>query len=109
MNLRTNSFYAKQEPKAERARAAQKLYLGRVYIAANLANSVLSEDILAALVKHASGNWDELPSEEAAVNLMALRRGEPVCSLQRCRNGRTLWIATEPDRGVTTVILAETS
>jgi len=90
-----------------RTPAKPKVCLGRLCIIPTIANTLPAADILAALAKHVSGDWGDLPPREFAANQRALRRGDPVCSLHVCSRGKRLWIATETDRAVTTVMLAD--
>ncbi len=87
--------------------AKPKVCLGRLCIIPTIAHTLPPADILAALAKHASGDWGDLPPAELAANQRALRRGDPVCSLHVCSRGKRLWIATETDLGVTTLRLAD--
>lgn len=62
-------------------------------------------DVLAILQKHTRGDWGE--SRDKALNDEALRSGEDRCMGVHTVKGITLWIITEWDRSVTTVLLPD--
>ncbi|MBX9623329.1 MAG: hypothetical protein K2X82_05905 [Gemmataceae bacterium] len=64
-------------------------------------------DILAALRRHAAGDWGEVDAEDRAANDRALRDGERLLSVYRSVSGDTFWVITEADRSVTTVLLPD--
>jgi len=57
------------------------------------------------LRRHESGDWGDLCAEDRAVNQQALRLGERVLSEYGLPTGEKLWIITEWDRSVTTLLL----
>jgi hypothetical protein len=59
----------------------------------------------AFLVRHACGDWGELCEADRRENARALRRGGRLMSTYTLKNGETLWIITEADRSVTTLLL----
>lgn len=59
------------------------------------------------LGRHLSGDWGEVPAEDAASNEAALRYGERLISAYRTRKDVRIWIITEHDRSVTTILLPE--
>ena len=93
----------------------QRFQLGEVIATPGaLAALTLSGDgYLDLLVRHATGNWGQVSREDAAANEQAtLREDDPelrcrVLSSYRTRYGQTVWILTEADRSVTTVLLPE--
>jgi len=58
------------------------------------------------LARHARGDWGDLCAEDRAVNRQAVRLGQRVLSEYRLPTGEKLWIITEWDRSVTTLLLA---
>jgi hypothetical protein len=58
------------------------------------------------LVRHATGDWGELCAFDRRQNEMALREGLRVLSSYDVPAGR-IWIITEADRSVTTILLPE--
>jgi hypothetical protein len=63
------------------------------------------EDLLPALLeRHRSGDWGDVPPEDARKNEFSLRHGFRIVSSYRVA-GERLWIITERDRSVTTLLL----
>jgi hypothetical protein len=57
------------------------------------------------LLRHKHGDWGELCAEDRRENARALRRGSRLLSAYRTRTEEKLWIITEGDRSVTTLLL----
>ena len=64
------------------------------------------EDPLSYLSRHASGDWGELDAHDRRENELALRHGRRLLSSYPVGEGR-VWIITEADRSVTTLLLPE--
>lgn len=62
-----------------------------------------------ALSMHAEGNWGDLSDEDWEVNQQALQDGDTILSSywMDYENKEKIWIITEGDRSVTTVLLPE--
>ena len=60
-------------------------------------------DVAALLARHERGDWGELADQDAAANTAALRKGERLLSSYG-QGAAKLWIITEADRSVTTVL-----
>ena len=58
------------------------------------------------LARHATGDWGELCTFDRRQNEVALRGGYRVLSSYETTAGR-VWIITEADRSVTTILLPE--
>ena len=58
------------------------------------------------LARHALGDWGELCTFDRRQNEIALREGYRVLSSYDVPQGR-LWIITEDDRSITTILLPE--
>jgi hypothetical protein len=58
------------------------------------------------LARHATGDWGELCAFDRRQNEIALREGNRVLSSYDAPSGR-IWIITEADRSVTTILLPE--
>ena len=80
--------------------------LGQVVITANASLRLATEMVITALRRHASGDWGDVPPENAIANNEALHRGGRVLSAFGKDDGR-FWIITEADRSVTTVLLPQ--
>ncbi len=94
-------------PSFARHRPSVSFPLGQTVITPNAAASVEHADVLAALRRHASGDWGELGEEDRAANDRALVEGTRLLSAYRARSGTRFWIITEADRSVTTILLPE--
>jgi hypothetical protein len=84
------------------------LPLGRV-VATPKALKLLSEageDPFDYLARHAAGDWGDLCAFDRRQNEIALRDGYRVLSSYEVPAGR-IWIITEADRSVTTILLPE--
>jgi hypothetical protein len=58
------------------------------------------------LARHATGDWGELCAFDRRQNKIALREGYRVLSSYEISAGR-IWIITEADRSITTILLPE--
>jgi len=59
------------------------------------------------LSRHVCGQWGELSEEDCRENQFSLERGFRLLSSYRTNAGDRLWIITESDRSVTTILLPE--
>jgi hypothetical protein len=57
--------------------------------------------------RHASGDWGDVPSEDARENEYSLKYGFRLLSSYPLPGGERVWIITEADRSVTTLLLPE--
>ena len=57
------------------------------------------------LTRHITGDWGTLPEEDIAENERALKHGNRLFSGYNLSDGTRLWIITEWDRSVTTLLL----
>lgn len=81
--------------------------LGQI-VATPAALGVLTQtDIVAALRRHASGDWGNVDAEDRAANDDALQDGTRLLSVYQSASGTTFWVITEADRSVTTVLLPD--
>jgi hypothetical protein len=58
------------------------------------------------LARHATGDWGELCAFDRRQNEIALRDGYRILSSYEVSEGR-VWIITEADRSITTILLPE--
>ena len=65
------------------------------------------ESPLVFLARHALGDWGDLDPEDLQANEDALRHGSRLLSAYHTQSGTKLWIITEADRSVTTILLPE--
>lgn len=59
------------------------------------------------LYRHVSGDWGELDEHDRKENELSVREGFRLLSAYRLKTGEKLWIITEADRSVTTLLLPE--
>jgi len=59
------------------------------------------------MLRHVSGDWGELDAHDLAENTYSLKHGFRVMSSYRTKSGDTLWLITEADRAITTLLLPE--
>jgi hypothetical protein len=60
------------------------------------------------LARHVRGDWGELGDEDRRENQLSLERGFRLLSSYRTSSGDTkVWVITEADRSVTTLLLPE--
>ena len=87
------------------------LPLGKVYgtMGAVVAFArALDEDMNIYLARHANGgDWGELTPSDWQANEHAVKHGLRVLSSYRLRTGEKIWIVTECDRSMTTILLPE--
>ena len=57
--------------------------------------------------RHFSGDWGNLGAEDKASNDYALKHGERILSKYRTKSGQNVYIITEWDRSVTTLLLTD--
>lgn len=57
------------------------------------------------LVRHQTGDWGELDDHDKQENELALKKGFRLLSAYRTAKGERIWIITEWDRSVTTLLL----
>jgi len=62
---------------------------------------------LSLLSRHSRGDWGDISSEDRGLNEEALLIGERLLSVYPLPTGETIWIITERDRSVTTLLLPE--
>jgi hypothetical protein len=84
------------------------LTLGRVVATPGALNLLMEagDGPFAYLPRHATGDWGELCAFDRRQNEIALRTGERVLSSYPVGGGK-IWIITEADRSVTTILLPE--
>jgi hypothetical protein len=68
--------------------------------------SEMGKDPFGYIARHAAGDWGELCAFDRRQNEIALRDGYRVLSSYEVPAGR-VWIITEADRSITTILLPE--
>lgn len=84
-----------------------RLRLGRLVTTpgAYEALAAANVSIIDLLNRHAQGDWGDLCSEDCVLNNLAAMTGQQVLSSYRLPGNLTIWVITEWDRSVTTVLL----
>ncbi len=84
------------------------LPLGQVVATPGALRTILEagDDPLDYVARHASGDWGNLCGFDRRQNEIALRDGHRVFSSYDVPTGR-VWVITEADRSVTTILLPE--
>ena len=59
------------------------------------------------LSRHVTGDWGDIPEEDREVNGLSLVRGLRLVSTYRTTADDKIWVITEADRSVTTILLPE--
>jgi hypothetical protein len=80
--------------------------LGRLAITPNASLRLRTEEVLTALRRHVSGDWGDLCPEDAMANDTALQQGGKLFSVYG-QGAERVWIVTEADHSVTTILLAD--
>ena len=91
------------------AQAVQLFSLGRI-VATPGALEALGQAGQSAhelLTRHVSGDWGQLEADDQRENDRSLRAGFRLLSAYGLSTGMRLWIITEADRSVTTLLLPE--
>ena len=84
-----------------------KLNLGRIVITSNADSSLTREDVIAALRRHAFGDWGTVCAEDWKTNDQRARDQGMVLSAYESANGTKFWVITDPGHEVTTLLLPE--
>lgn len=63
------------------------------------------EPPLAFLARHVTGDWGNVSEHDRQVNEVAVREGNAILSSYKTRLDEAIWIITEADRSVSTVLL----
>ena len=83
--------------------------LGQTVVTAGVHELLLAGkfDPLDLLRRHQAGDWGEICPDDRQVNEDALLYGNRILSAYSLADGTKLWIITEADRSVTTILLPE--
>lgn len=60
---------------------------------------------MALITRHVTGDWGDLGAEDKQANEEALQQGQRLLSAYKLQTGQKIWLITEYDRSVTTVLL----
>jgi hypothetical protein len=59
------------------------------------------------LTRHARGDWGQLSADDVAENEFSLQNGFRLLSSYATASGQKLWVITEADRALTTLLLPD--
>jgi hypothetical protein len=65
------------------------------------------EEAATYLARHLSGDWGDVPPEDAAENEISVTQGFRALSAYRLSDGTRIWVITEADRSSTCVLLPD--
>ena len=80
-----------------------KFSLGQTVATQGIMGLLTEEEIVTLLNRHAAGDWGDLDEEDKELNKDALINGERLFSSYDTQKGK-VWVITEYDRSVTTVL-----
>lgn len=81
--------------------------LGQLLATPAVLERISNDQMLAALNRHARGDWGDVDEHDRQANNTALREGTRLLSSYHTADGTRFWIITEADRSATTVLLPE--
>lgn len=84
-----------------------KFELGNVHVTHGVMENFQQPFVILCLTKHRLGNWGEVDEEDQKTNDQALKHGERILSAYTAANGEKLWVITEWDRKLTTVLMPD--
>jgi hypothetical protein len=79
----------------------------RLTITDKARSKLSTADIGSAIGRHLSGDWGDLAPEAKDENEASLREGWALHSMYLTKEGEAIYVITEADRSVTTVLLAD--
>lgn len=62
---------------------------------------------ISLLARHQRGDWGDLDPEDRKLNEQGLAQGGGLISVYTLHTGAVIWVITEGDRSITTVLLPE--
>jgi len=93
------------------AQQPPRFRLGRTMQTRGIVALDLGEEVCDLLMRHERGDWGDLDAEDRQTNEAAIRPNPEECSrilsAYQTAGGVKVWIITEHDRSVTTVLLPE--
>jgi hypothetical protein len=80
--------------------------LGQIVATAGAASKLSQAQIRDLLTRHVSGDWGEVPPEDAQENELSVKEGFRILSAYKV-DGVAYWVITEQDRSCTTILLPD--
>ncbi len=87
--------------------AAPLFEVGKLVATPGALAALTPEEPLKLLSRHVSGDWGEVPPEDAAGNELGVERGFRIVSSYGTASGTRVWLITEADRSSTCILLPE--
>jgi hypothetical protein len=81
-----------------------KFPLGQVVTTAAVHENEKLRDVFGVLDRHVCGDWGDLDDDDKAANESALAHGNRLLSSYVLSTDNQVWVITEADRSVTTVL-----
>ncbi len=81
--------------------------LGAVVATPAALEALAPEEAPVLLARHRSGDWGDVPPEDARENELGVREGFRIVSSYEAASGARVWVITEADRSATTILLPE--
>ena len=102
-----NGARADRSSRNESMRPAMLFRLGRLCATNGAIRALTSAeaDPIEYVARHLAGDWGDVDPTDTAANDRALQLGERIISAYRLADGGRIWIITEADRSVTTILL----
>ncbi|MBT0664494.1 hypothetical protein KI809_09300 [Geobacter pelophilus] len=70
-------------------------------------NEEFAKQVMLSLNRHMAGDWGDVCDEDRGSNELALQEGERLFSVYKKEGLPTIWVITEWDRSVTTVLFPD--
>lgn len=86
-----------------------KFSLGQIVATSALFNYCEEKNfpLLPYIIRHSSCDWGDICDEDKGINEEALNNGSRIMSVYKLKDGKAIWIITEADRSVTTLLFPE--
>jgi hypothetical protein len=85
----------------------KRVELGRVFATPGVLAAVPNDEMLAALARHARGDWGEVSAPDWKENDFSYSKRLRLVSSYTSSSGTKYWVITEADRSSTTVLLPD--
>jgi len=88
-------------------RSLPKFFLGRIVATPGALEALeeANQNPFEFIQRHQTGDWGELCEEDKRENEFSVRNGFRILSAYRTQNDVKIWVITEVDRSVTTLLL----
>ncbi|KAF0221150.1 MAG: hypothetical protein FD174_648 [Geobacteraceae bacterium] len=70
-------------------------------------NEEFAKHVMLSIRRHVAGDWGDVCDEDRVANELALREGERLLSVYKKEGLPAIWIITEWDRSITTVLFPD--